>query len=112
MKVKEMIELLKQEDPDDEVHMAFPYGDHWNNKCAPPVTGLSVEKVAYSEYHENMKLFDENPPDKDEYPDAHDAVVLNFDDFDAEDARYRQEQAFQDLEDEAERDEDDDEDDD
>jgi hypothetical protein len=51
MKVHELIEKLQQMDPEDEVHFAYHYGDHWRTLVAPKVERVDEDYVRYSEYH-------------------------------------------------------------
>ena len=40
MKVSDLIELLKMEDQDAEVHFQYNYGDHWRTQVAPKVDSV------------------------------------------------------------------------
>lgn len=59
MNVKELIEMLKHEDPTAEVHFSYNSGDHWRTHLAPTVDSVSVEVVEYSEYHRMDKVLDD-----------------------------------------------------
>ncbi len=59
MNVAELIEELKQFDPEMEVHFAYNYGDHWRTTVAPRVDNISEGVVEFSDYHRMPKLVDE-----------------------------------------------------
>ena len=65
MQVKELIELLKMEDQDAEVHFQYNYGDHWRTQVAPEVRSVHEGFVVNSDYHRMDKLVD----DEDCYDD-------------------------------------------
>ena len=56
MKVKELIEILQEYDPEMEVHTSYGYGDYWHTQVAPKVGYVEEGKVTYSEYHRMDKL--------------------------------------------------------
>ena len=56
MKVSELIELLRMENQDAEVHFSYNYGDHWRTQVAPAVSSVQADTVAYSEYHRMDKI--------------------------------------------------------
>ena len=58
MKVKELIEILQEYDPEMEVHTSYGYGDFWHTQVAPKVGYVEEGKVEYSEYHRMDKLVD------------------------------------------------------
>jgi hypothetical protein len=66
MQVKELIELLQQEDQDAEVHFSYNYGDHWRTQVAPTVDSVMVGRVVHSAYHSMDKVVDEEDFDYDE----------------------------------------------
>ena len=45
MKVKDLIEVLKRENPDAEVAFAWPVGDYWDTTAIAPVDTVSEEVV-------------------------------------------------------------------
>jgi hypothetical protein len=59
MKVSDLIELLKMENPDADVHFQYNYGDHWRTQVAPKVRDIGVGYVQYSEYHRMDKVTDD-----------------------------------------------------
>ena len=74
MKVKELIEILKEYDPEMEVHISYGYGDYWNTTVAPKAGYVEEGRVEYSEYHRMDKLVesdwewdheDEEQPEED-----------------------------------------------
>lgn len=73
MKVSELIELLKMENQDAEVHFTYNYGDHWRTQVAPTVDQVYEGQVKYSDYHRMHKVVDH---DYDDEPSEDQAVVL------------------------------------
>ena len=74
MRVKELIERLKDYPEDMEVHMAYGSGDYWRTVLAPAVTQIDMGFVQYTDYHRMDKLVE---PDFDEEPeDGVKAVVV------------------------------------
>jgi hypothetical protein len=78
MLVRELIELLQDQDPDLEVHFSYNYGDHWRTEVAPVVDTVDVANVTYSDYHEMHRLVDDNEDDEceDEDDDGIKRVVV------------------------------------
>lgn len=77
MTVADLIELLKQENPNSPVHFAYNYGDHWRTQVAPEVTEVFTGKVAYSEYHRMDKVVDgDDCYDDDAADDTPQVVIL------------------------------------
>ena len=66
MKVRELIEILEEYDPEMEVHITYGYGDYWNSQVAPKVGYVEEGKVEYSEYHRMDKLVEERYDYEDE----------------------------------------------
>ena len=58
MKVSELIAILRQEDLDAEVHIAYNYGDHWHTTVAPKVRRVENSPVEFSDYHRMPKVLD------------------------------------------------------
>ena len=56
MKVKELIEILQEYDPEMTVHISYGYGDYWRTQVAPSVNYVEEGKVEYSEYHRMDRL--------------------------------------------------------
>ena len=73
MTVKELIEKLRDEDPDAEVHFAYSYGDHWRTTVAPKVRRVEEAEVVHSAYHRMDKVVEE---DSDEEQETRSVVVL------------------------------------
>ena len=65
MTVRELIERLKQENPDDEVHYSYSSGDYWGTTISREVESVELGQVKYSEYHRTYKVvedeFEEDP---------------------------------------------------
>jgi hypothetical protein len=47
MKVRELITLLKHEDPDAEVMVGYNQNDHWDTELATPATAAGTELLAW-----------------------------------------------------------------
>jgi hypothetical protein len=71
MNVAELIELLKDCDPDEEVMVAYKSGDYWKTVLAGNIKGLESGRVTESAYHGGHKVLD----DDDERADTDDAVI-------------------------------------
>lgn len=87
MNVRELIESLKQYDPEAPVHIAVPSGNYWNQIKAPEVDHVCEATVKYSEYLSCDELQDEDrdtePYTDDEGneiddPDAKAVIILQF----------------------------------
>jgi hypothetical protein len=78
MKVKDLIELLAEHDPEADVHFSYCYGDHWRTEVAPTVDSISEGLVKYSEYHRMDKLMEEHDMYEEEgdYEGTRRVVVL------------------------------------
>jgi len=66
MLVRELIEKLRSEDPNAEVHFSYNYGDHWHTQVAPKVDTVEVGLVKHSEYHRMDQLMFEEDMNEDE----------------------------------------------
>jgi len=58
MNARDLIEALKEMDPEAEVHFAYNYGDYWKTVVAPAITDVEEGYVMRSEYHQMDKLVD------------------------------------------------------
>ena len=58
MKVSELINELKEMDPDAEVHFAYNHGDRWRTQVAPKVRHVEEGAIVWSEYHSMPKISD------------------------------------------------------
>ena len=56
MKVKELIEILQEYDPEMEVHTSYNYGDYWHTQVAPKVGYVEEAQTVWSEYHRMPKI--------------------------------------------------------
>jgi hypothetical protein len=56
MKVKELIEHLQDEDPEQEVMLAYPAGDYWRSTVANSVLSVEELPLEWSDYHEKYQL--------------------------------------------------------
>ena len=65
MKVKDLIEILQEYDPEMEVHTSYNYGDYWHTQVAPKVGYVEEAQTVWSEYHRMPKLVD----DQDDFED-------------------------------------------
>lgn len=59
MKVRELIALLEDEDPEADVHFAYNYGDHSHTIIAPKVNHVTEVAVTYSDCHRADRLADD-----------------------------------------------------
>ena len=66
MKVSDLIDLLKDFNPDLEVHFVYPSGDYWSTVLAPAVNHVGDGIVKHTDYHRMDKLLDENEMHEDE----------------------------------------------
>ena len=66
MKVRELIdELTRLCDPDAEVHLAYPSGDHWRTELAPKLRRVDEDGlVKHSGYHEEDQTVDAESDDE------------------------------------------------
>lgn len=62
MTVQELIDELKNFDPNTQVHFSYNYGDHWRTQVAPVVKTVDEYSVKNSDYH-NMPVLDEDADD-------------------------------------------------
>ena len=60
MKVRELIEKLRQMDLDAEVHIAYTGADYWRTVLAPPVATVDEMDVKYSNYHRTDIITDDD----------------------------------------------------
>jgi hypothetical protein len=74
MTVQELMNLLKLEDPEAQVHFAYPSGDHWRTVIAVQVTDVDEGFVKHSAYHNKPVLVD--PDESKDDPDVTCVVVL------------------------------------
>lgn len=56
MKVKELMKLLKNQDPEAKVYLSYNYGDRGGNQVAEEVYDLEDTILVYSAYHDAYKL--------------------------------------------------------
>ena len=68
MRVQDLIEMLKEFDPNAEVHFSYNYGDHWRTTVAPEVSEVFEGSVTYSSYHQMPKLVEQDEDFEDEEP--------------------------------------------
>lgn len=76
MKVRELIQELKNFDQDAEVHFAYNYGDHWRTTVAPAVKSVDEYPVVYSEYHSMDKLVADDDEESFKRKEDRVAVIL------------------------------------
>ena len=60
MQVSDLIDLLKDFDPNLEVHFVYPSNDYWRTVLAPAVNHVGDGIVKHTDYHRTDKLMDEN----------------------------------------------------
>jgi hypothetical protein len=74
MKVKQLISLLQDCDPEMEVYATYPYGDTVNSNVAKRLHDAYTEEIVWSDYHQMYKKLDD---DEDiEYFDKTKEVVV------------------------------------
>lgn len=67
MTVGDLIEQLKNCDPDMPIVFEFPAHDHWRNNLAAPVEAVEEEALTWSDYHRALVVpKPEHPPEKGE----------------------------------------------
>jgi len=78
MKVSDLIDLLKDFDPNLEVHFAYPSNDFWHTELAPAVHSVGDGIVKHTDYYREDKLMDENEmnEDKGDYEGTRRVVVI------------------------------------
>ena len=76
MKVKDLMDILGEYDPEMEVHTSYNYGDHWRTQVAPSVGEVFEGLVVYSEYHRMPKLVEDDEGDEDEEPTGLQRVLI------------------------------------
>ena len=77
MKVKELIEQLKQYGEDEEVVIARPTFDYWNNVIVKDVKGVYDDWLFYSDNHDAYQI-DGHPDDSEEESKAF--VIIEMED--------------------------------
>lgn len=75
MKVSDLIDLLKDFNPEAEVLFAYNYGDYWRTTVAARIDSVADAKVVHSEYHSMDKVVMRDDED-DEVPAGARSVVL------------------------------------
>jgi hypothetical protein len=73
MKVRDLISLLENEDPDAEAHFAYASGNYWRT-VAPTIRNVELGYVKDSAYHNKPVLLSNDDDDND---DATKVVVLS-----------------------------------
>jgi hypothetical protein len=76
MRVRDLIEILGDFDPEMEVHFQYGYGDYWRTQVAPKVSSVEQIPVKYSEYHRMPKIVEIDEDDEDEYNNRNEVVVI------------------------------------
>ena len=76
MNVKQLIAALEHCDDDDEVHFAYPAGDHHRTTLCPPVTYLDEGLITHSGYFRQMYLTDDDHVQEDTDPPLKSVVIL------------------------------------
>ena len=80
MRVKELIEMLKMEDQDAEVHFQYNYGDHWRTQVAPEVRSVYEGFVVNSDYHRMPKVLEDEEDiyleDGEQDPDVQRVILI------------------------------------
>ena len=76
MKVRELIELLGDFDPEADVHIEYNYGDYWRTQVAPQVSSVGDGQVVYSEYHRMDKVVEHDDEDEESDPRVRNVVLI------------------------------------
>ncbi len=76
MKVRELIEWLRSEDQDAEVHLAYNYGDHCRTTVAPRISRVEASFIRDSDYFRMPVVVEDNEDDEDGPQLDPNAVVL------------------------------------
>jgi hypothetical protein len=76
MKVRDLIEQLRLEPQDADVHIAYVYPDHWRTTLAPTISRIEESPIVWSEYHRAMKVIPDDEDDDVERGDVKSAVCL------------------------------------
>lgn len=63
MKVRELIELLKEFNENDEVGFSYNYGDYGRTVVVADINEADISLVTYSGYHQMNRLADEDEED-------------------------------------------------
>jgi len=74
MTVRELMEVLRDYDPEAEVRVAQDSHDHWRTTLARPLDTVSNQLVVFSRYHEFDVVVDE---DDEDAVDGTNAVILS-----------------------------------
>jgi len=69
MKVKQLIEFLKNEDKDAEVGFSYNYGDHGNTHVVADIHSCEEMETTFSEYHRMGRVIEDGEMDEDEDED-------------------------------------------
>lgn len=75
MKVSELIEMLQDCNPDQEVVFAHPAHDYWKTTLATAVDRVELDFVKESSYHQQDVLCDYD--DEERENEAREVVVLS-----------------------------------
>ena len=57
MTVRDLKEMLEDQDDSMEVHIAYNYGDYWKTEVAPKASDADTRMVKYSDYHSMDKTY-------------------------------------------------------
>ena len=76
MRVRDLIEILEEFDPEMDVHFQYNYGDYWRTQVAPKVTSVEQIPVEYSEYHRMPKIIEIDEDDEEAYNNRREVVVI------------------------------------
>lgn len=77
MKVAKLKAELSALNDNDEVFMAFPSGDYWGTTIVRKVDDVSMEKVAWSDYHNCHKLIDPEKEDNYEADELKEVIIIS-----------------------------------
>ena len=63
MTVRDLKEMLEDQDDSMEVHIAYNYGDYWKTEVAPKASDADTRMVRYSDYHRMDKIDEDGDED-------------------------------------------------
>ncbi len=70
--VKDLIEMLSEQDPNLPVVFGYDYGDHCHSTIAGKVHHVDIGTIRYSEYHRQHVVANE----KEEEPEGVEALII------------------------------------
>ena len=75
MKVKQLISLLQDCDPELEVYATYPYGDIVDSNVAKRLHDAYTEEIVWSDYHQMYRQLDDEE-EREDFHKTNEVVVL------------------------------------